>query len=195
MIENTHYTRMEQDWPLLEKQEDYLSKEVGGDRVHAVLQLVVEHGSLCVTCREHEVSLTRFIVSNITSDKLCGYLQLMQNSYLDLVYCVNQSSKRVFISVQAFNQSWVNFISILWLDPVLGWSCYLCYRSEPSCIWLVRLVFLHWSDELLPTKVLLLQTQQSQLAHFCSFSHNLSFCFSFFCISFPLFVSVCLYAL
>lgn len=36
----------------------YLGKEIGGDRVHAILQLMVQHGSLCVTCRGHEVSLT-----------------------------------------------------------------------------------------------------------------------------------------
>lgn len=32
----------------------YLRKEVGGDGVHAVLQLVVQHCSLRVTCREEE---------------------------------------------------------------------------------------------------------------------------------------------
>lgn len=35
----------------------YLGKEVGGHRVHAVLQLVVKHGSLCVTCRKHSVTI------------------------------------------------------------------------------------------------------------------------------------------
>lgn len=44
---------MERGCPLLETEEAYLSKEVGGDGVHAILQLMVQHGSLSVTCGEN----------------------------------------------------------------------------------------------------------------------------------------------
>lgn len=61
----------------------HLCKEVWGDGVHAVLQLMVEHGSLCVTCREQDRHAALYpLISGCLTDYSCssGFCMLIHNT-------------------------------------------------------------------------------------------------------------------